>query len=442
MATLKALSDNSRDATSGVLSSLARLAMVFASVITVIAGTTGCATVTGIPVSRVPRILLEGELKDDFIDINLLRLRQDSPEYYALGHGDVLGLHIPNILTQANSVLPPVHYPEDPSLPPAVGQPIVVRENGTVALPFIEAVNVEGMSLIEATDAIREAYTATENPVARADEQVILTMIRQRTVRVLVIREEAGGRDGVRKRGTGHIVDLPVYQNDVLRALSETGGMPGTDAKNQVYIYRGMFEDGVNYDQILGNLCLENCQDPCFCNEAPLPEPPNVTRIPLRYPPSRPPIFTEDDILLGEGDILIIRSRDEETFYTAGLLGGGEFPLPRDKDLDIIGAIALARGPLGSIGTGIGGVGGNRGGNNSADNAYFRPSEVIVIRELPCGNQIAIKIDLNQAIEDRSERILIKQGDVILLRFTMCEEIGNLVLNLLQFNYLLGANQF
>lgn len=413
--------------------------------ITVVLDNAGCQTINGIPVSRLPRELLDGQLKDDFIDINMLRLRQDPPSFYALGPGDVLGLHIPDVfnIDGEHAILPPVHFPEDSKLPPAVGSPVVVREDGTVLLPYISTVYVEGMSLVEATEAVQRSYTTSDNPIARRDAQVNLTMIRRRTVRVLVIREEGGGLEGVTKRGTGHIVDLPAYENDVLHALSETGGMPGTDAENQVYIYRGMLEDGVNYDQMLANMFHHNCEDPCFCNKSPLPDPPNVTKIPLRYHPVRPPTFTADDILLGDGDILIIRSRDRETFYSAGLLGGGEYPLPRDRDLDVIGAIAIAGGPLGSIGMGLGGVaanqGGGFGGRGGARSGYFQPSKVIVIRELPCGNQMAIKVDLNRAFEDGSERMLIKAGDVVLLRYTMCEEFGNLVLNMLQFNYFLGG---
>ena len=208
--------------------------------------------VKGIPVSQLPRELLDGQRRDDFIDINMLRLRQDPPEFYALGPGDVLGLHIPDVFSvgENESILPPVHFPEDANLPPAVGSPVVIREDGTVTLPYIDPVNVEGMSLVEATAAVQRAYTESDNQIARADAQVILTMIRRRTVRVLVIREEAGGQDGVTKRGTGHIIDLPAYENDVLHALSETGGMPGTDAENQVYIYRGMMQDGASYDML------------------------------------------------------------------------------------------------------------------------------------------------------------------------------------------------
>ena len=38
-----------------------------------------------------------------------------------------------------------------------------------------------------------------------------------------------GGGRGTR-RGTGFALDLPAYENDVLNALAQTGGFPGTDA--------------------------------------------------------------------------------------------------------------------------------------------------------------------------------------------------------------------
>jgi uncharacterized membrane protein YgcG len=427
-----------------------RIFSILATIVLTTAGS-GCNSFLGghnlsaIPVSRVPREILSGQLKDDFEDISLLRLRQDTPDTYLLGPGDVLGIYIERVIGVEDE-LPPVNYPEDSNLPPAVGLPVPVREDGTVALPIVEAVQVGGMSIIDATEAIRKVYTV-DNDILKGDEQFIVTLIKRRTVRVLVIREESGGVADVSKRGTGHVVDLPAYENDVLHALSETGGMPGTDAKNEIMIYRGQFEDGVNYDSVLNGICLDNCQDPCFCNEGPLPDPPNVTRIPLRYHPSRPPMFAQQDVILDDGDIIIIRSRDNETFFTAGLLGGGEYPLPRDKDLDIIGAIATAGGPLGNFGSGIGGIGGAGGGGGGGfgrggggrGGGYCQPSEAIVIRELPCGDQITIKVDLNKALANPNERILIKPNDVVMLRYTIAEEVGNVVLNLIQFNFLFSG---
>ena len=445
------ISSKQREQLAGTPSS-GRRAICCLAVLMITGAATGCSSflgsygITGVPVSRVPRDLLYAEKKDDFEDISLLRLRQDQPEFYALGPGDVLGVYIKGVLGD-DEKLPPVHYRENSSLPPAVGYPVPIREDGTLALPIVEPVNVEGMSLVEASKAVREAYVGGADPILPDEDGniVSLTMIHRRTVRVLVMREESGGVADVTKRGTGQILDLPAYENDVLRALNQTGGLPGLDAKNEILIYRGLFQDGVNYDQILATACAQSCndcEDPCFCNESPKPDPPNVTRIPLRYHPTRPPAFSQRDIILEDGDIVIIRSRDKETFYTAGQLGGGEHLLPRDKDLDVIGAIALAGGPLGNAGTGIsalsgagrGGIGGGGGGGQAG---FCQPSQVLITRELPCGNTITIKVDLNKALQNRSERILIQPGDIVMLRYTITEEVGNLFLGLLPF-YLIG----
>jgi protein involved in polysaccharide export with SLBB domain len=403
---------------------------------------TGCQTINAIPVARVPGEILAVERKDDFVDISMLRLRQDPPEVYLLGPGDVLGVYIKGVLG-SDEELPPVHFPEDSNRPPAIGYPVPIREDGTLALPIVDPIKVEGMSLVEATTEIRNAYSYPRVILKPGEEQIIVTLIQQRKIRVQVIREESGGKDGVNKRGTGHVVDLPAYENDLLHALNATGGMPGTDARNEVMIYRGMYEQGINADVILDELCSANCQDqcvdPCFCDERPVPDPPYVTRIPLRYNPANPPTFTKNDIILNEGDIVIIRSRDAETFITAGVLGGGEHPLPRDKDLDIIGAIAIAGGPLGSSGTGVGAVGMRQSSGSNTSRTNCQPSEAIIVRELPCGSSIAMRIDLNKALQDPSQRILIKPNDVVILRYTITEEIGNALLNMLQFNLFLNS---
>jgi protein involved in polysaccharide export with SLBB domain len=406
----------------------------------------GCQTINAVPVSRVPSEILSTELKDNFKDISLLRLRQDPPDTYLLGPGDVLGVYVKGVLG-GEEELPPVHYPEDGNRPPAIGYPVPIREDGSLALPFIDPLKVEGMSLVEATTAVQDAYTYPREIIKKGEESIIVTLIQARKVRVQVIREEAGGQEGVSKRGTGKVVDLPAYENDVLHALNETGGMPGTDAKNEILIYRGLFKSGVDADTILTEVCQSDCDDPCFCNETPLPDPPNVTRIPLRYNPANPPVFSQKDIILQDGDIIIIRSRDRETFTAAGALGGGEFALPRDKDLDIIGAVAMARGGLGQSGTGVmaigggggGGGGGMGGGGGGRGGGFCQPSEAVIIRELACGDSIAMKVDLNRALEHPSERVLIQPNDVVLVRYTLAEELGNVFLSVFQINYLLGS---
>ena len=66
---------------------------------------------------------------------------------------------------------------------------------------------------------------------------------------------------------------------------------------------------------------------------------------------------------------------------------------------------------------------------------------MFVLRELPCGDQITLKIDLDRALQNPQERILIKPNDVIVLKYKFREEVGNVILGLLQFNILFnGAN--
>ncbi len=63
----------------------------------------------------------------------------------------------------------------------------------------------------------------------------------------------------------------------------------------------------------------------------------------------------------------------------------------------------------------------------------------MLIRELPCGNAITMKIDLNEALQNPGARVLIQPNDVILLRYTVPEEIGNVVLGMMQFNFLFNG---
>ncbi len=71
---------------------------------------------------------------------------------------------------------------------------------------------------------------------------------------------------------------------------------------------------------------------------------PDIIKIPVRIGPGENPNLTEADITLYDGDIVFIESRETEVFYTGGLLGGGQYTLPRDYDLHVLEAIAVAQG--------------------------------------------------------------------------------------------------
>lgn len=395
--------------------------------------------IPAIPARRVPPELL-GRPRDDMQQITISRLRQNPPKVYQLGAGDVLGIYIEFVLGEQGES-PPVHFPEAGDQPPAIGYPVPIREDGTLALPSITPVQVAGMTLEQATEAVRTAYLNAE-VLKSGREKVIVTLMRRREYRVLVIREEEGAaqvQETVTKKGTGYIIDLPAYENDLLHALNETGGLPGLDAKNEILIMRGGFQDGMQRDLMVAH--INSTRQPCECPPV-IPDDPNTVKIPIRFHPENIPLFKEEDIILNTGDVIYIPSRERERFYTGGVMPGGDHMLPRDYDLDVLGAIAVAGGPLGAAGTGLGAVGGRASQGITTGRGPIlgkNPSKLLVIRKLECGGTVVIKVNINKALTDSSQRILVQPEDTLILQYTIPEELYNAALNLIQFQFLMNG---
>ena len=403
----------------------------------------GCAALTNpvaedaIPVRRLPPEVM-GERKEGEQAIPLALLRQKPPDVYRLGPGDILGVWIERVLGEAGQP-PPVRVPEIGNAPPALGYPVPVRDDGTVALPYIPPLKVAGLSVAEAQAEILKAYTVTRRILQPERARVIVTLMRPRTYHVLVVRQDAGagvtpgaavtggftgglsfgvvggtGTAGPAGHSTGYTVDLPAYENDLLNALTRTGGLPGSDAENEILIERGYARDGADAQARLQQLAR------CAPGEAPPAAGGGVqtVRISLRLRPGEEPRVRPEDIILHDGDIVFIPARPAELYYTGGLLATRQWVLPRDFDLDVLQAIALAGGPLlsgavqasnlsGSIvTTGIG---------------FENPSLVTVLRRTAGGSQIPIRVDLNRALRDPDERLIVRAGDVILLQETPLE---------------------
>ncbi len=419
---------------------LSLLVLLFAG-----AGCTSLECLKGIPsvpAHRMPRSVL-GRPREDMLDISLARLRQVPPPQYLLGPNDVLGIYIENVLGKPEEA-PPVNFPESGTRAPSIGYPIPIREDGTLALPLVEPIPVKGLTLEQATLAVRTAYTKTRQILPEGKDRIIVTLQRPRMHRVMVVRQEenttiAANGAGSTKRGTGETIDLPAYENDLLHALNETGGLPGLDAENEVLIIKGGFQDAAQHDAMVAQLAAS--KGPCDCPPI-LPDAPNVVRIPLRYYPDQPPTFAPKDIILNDGDIVMIQSRDSEKYYTGGAIQGGEQALPRDYDLTILQAIAKAGGSAGPGGTGISAIGGNQNGNQgfrgNGGGGGIGPSRAIIIRKTCTGQTLAIKVNLQKAISDSSENILVQPEDMIIVQYTLCEEVTNVAMRMLQFNYLLN----
>src|SRR4029077_15894695 len=119
---------------------------------------------------------LRGEPREEKKTIPLNLLRQHAAEPYRLDAGDVLGVYIQNVLGD-KSLPPPVRYSEQGNVPPALGYPIPVRDDGTVALPMVQPIKVKGMSLNDAREAIRKAYTDKEDIIQAGKERIIVTLM-------------------------------------------------------------------------------------------------------------------------------------------------------------------------------------------------------------------------------------------------------------------------
>src|SRR5207302_1478339 len=79
-------------------------------------------------------------------------------------------------------------------LPPAVGFPIPVRSDGTVSLPLIAPVSVQGLSVEQAQEAIRDAYIKSPEakPILQPGrERVLVSLMRRRVEQILVFRQDA-----------------------------------------------------------------------------------------------------------------------------------------------------------------------------------------------------------------------------------------------------------
>jgi protein involved in polysaccharide export with SLBB domain len=466
----------------------------------------GCAAVTnpvanGIPIRLLPDELL-AESREGFEPIPLSLLRQKPPEIYRLSSGDILGVYIEGVLGNAETP-PPVNLPDSAELPPAIGYPIPVRPDGTVTLPLVGALKVEGLTVEQAERVVTKAYrdgrgpesqkqskepkqekpeagppsaeapeapqppaaapdggqvappeNAAEEPDANADagqtagflreeNQILVTLMRPRHVRVLVVREDNTQQQvslrneslnglgttqttiGGGYRGVGQVLELPAYENDVLNTLARTGGMPGLETTQEIIIQRGYWNEKADPNGAsLDPASLERVTEGADHRR--------VTRIPLRLRPGQPLGFGPQDILLQNGDIVTVRGRRPQFYYTGGLLPSAEHPLPNDYDLTVLEAVLKARGPILS-----GGVNTSYNFNGALQGAGIgnpSPNLIALLRQTPHGGQVTVRVDLDEATRDPRQNPLVQAGDVLILQETPDQGITRYFTQVFQLN--------
>ncbi len=113
-------------------------------------------------------------------------------------------------------------------------------------LTFGKSVNLNGLSITQAVEKIRQVYL-DEKVVQKGRERITVDLLTPRVHRVIVLREDTPSTavaivdPKISKRfivARAQVIDLPIYENDVLHALASTGGLPGTDAKRELWVIR------------------------------------------------------------------------------------------------------------------------------------------------------------------------------------------------------------
>lgn len=375
-----------------------------AIVTAVLAGlSVGCAAVTNpvadaIPVRRLPAEVL-GRPRADLKPIPLTVLRQREIETYTFDKGDVLAVVADNVIAPPNTPAP-VKLPDATSDTAATGFPVPVSDAGTITLPQLAPINVKGKTAAEVEKLIVEAASGKNGGpelIKEKTARVTVQLLKKREYTITVVREDlqpavatgvGGTVVGTTRRGNGFTLKLPAGQNDVLHALNQTGGLPGLDAKDEIIIERAAFAS----DPARGRM-----------------------RIPLRIYPEQPLGICEADIILADGDVLKIETRDtsQDVFYVAGVAGSRPFQLPRDYDLDVIQALVTAGAPLAN-----GGFTQNAFVAQAVNSGIGQPSPSLltVLRQAGPGRQIPIRVDLNLALTDPRERIRVLPGDILVMQ--------------------------
>ncbi len=411
----------------------------------------GCITFTrhAIPAYRLPD-QFQAPSRSAMEPINFAMLAQTTPPEFLLAPGDLVAVSVAGIIPPNATELPPPiavnflnreYYPPGGQLnAPAFGLPLAIKSDGTITMPLIEPIKVEGMTLAQAAEAIRKAYRQKE-VVKEGKDQVNFSLLRSRVNRIMVLREDASleaiqvirkGETPVHKRGSGEVIDLPVYESDVLHALTASGGLPGIDAYNEVWILRKTTLAQGDAEVVKAR--MEAGEKPEDIVRA-IPAHLQAIRIPLKLCCGEAVPFGPNDVMLQDGDIVYIEPRRQEYFYTGGLMQGGQIPFPRDEDLDVLEAVALANGSVGGVsgssnaavlraGAGIGNI--------------IPPTRLLILRKLPNGEQLPIRVNMSHAMRNPQERIRIMPGDYLLMYYTPGEQVANSALNFFNFNILLN----
>lgn len=126
-----------------------------------------------------------------------------------------------------------------------------------------------------------------------------------------------------------------------------------------------------------------------------------------------------------------MRARQQDEFSTGDLIVGSEIQLPRDHDIGVLEAVAIANASF--------------GGPNGASGQLFRAgsgvgniiplTHAVIFRKMTKGQQVAIRVGMIREMKDPSQQIVIQLGEFINLYFKLGEQFVNSALNYVNVNF-------
>ena len=204
---------------------------------------------------------------------------------YRLDSGDVVAVIVQGVTGKFSEA--PVHMPKnnDGTLP-AVGHPIVVMRDGTLALPMIKPLYVRGMTVTQARDAASNAYLREE--VLNKKHQVTMTLMRKRTISVNVLHDNPA----LAMRSVSQVK----VEADRASALSALVGAGPWDRDAQVRVIKSNRQAASSRGR------------------------------------------------LQDGDVVHVKSKPAGYFFTGGNLRGGQYALPNNRPVNALQAMSIAGG--------------------------------------------------------------------------------------------------
>jgi protein involved in polysaccharide export with SLBB domain len=215
--------------------------------------------------------------------------RRPAKAPYRLDSGDYLAVIVDGVLGSFKDA--PVHMPgKDNGVLPSMGHPVPVLADGTVFLPLVRSVSVRGLTVVQANKKIAARYI--DGNFLKEERSIIVSLMRKRTVRVTVLHSRRDARGNA-----ASTVNVQGQGATVLSALAEAGAY---DRDATVELLRGRSSRGSGLLSPIQN-----------------------------------------------GDTINMKSPPIGTYFTSGLLPGGEHEIPIGRAPTMLQAMAAAGGTVG-----------------------------------------------------------------------------------------------